>query len=69
MKFKIAVTDACIFIDLYDLDLIATFFTLEVEINTNPQYIMSYIPSSNKFLRPISLLTDSLFIICRNKIL
>lgn len=34
MKIKIAVTDACIFIDLYDLDLIASFFSLELEIHT-----------------------------------
>jgi rRNA-processing protein FCF1 len=34
MKIKIAVTDACIFIDLYDLGLIASFFNLEIEIHT-----------------------------------
>jgi rRNA-processing protein FCF1 len=34
MKLKIAVTDACIFIDLYDLGLIASFFQLEIEIHT-----------------------------------
>jgi hypothetical protein len=34
MKIKIAVTDACIFIDLYDLGLIASFFNLELEIHT-----------------------------------
>lgn len=34
MKIKIAVTDACIFIDLYDLGLIAPFFKLEIEIHT-----------------------------------
>ena len=34
MKIKIAVTDACIFIDLYDLDLVAPFFKLEIEIHT-----------------------------------
>ena len=31
---KIAVTDACIFIDLYDLDIVAPFFKLEIEIHT-----------------------------------
>ncbi len=31
---KIAVTDACIFIDLYDLGLVASFFSLELEIHT-----------------------------------
>ena len=34
MKIKIAVTDACIFIDLYDLGLVASFFNLEIEIHT-----------------------------------
>ncbi|MCG6189952.1 PIN domain-containing protein [Maribellus maritimus] len=34
MKIKIAVTDACIFIDLCDLDLVALFFKLEIEIHT-----------------------------------
>ena len=34
MKIKIAVTDACIFIDLYDLGLVTSFFNLELEIHT-----------------------------------
>jgi len=34
MKLKIAVTDACIFIDLYDLGLVNAFFQLELEIHT-----------------------------------
>ena len=34
MKLKIAVTDACIFIDLYDLGLVNEFFQLEIEIHT-----------------------------------
>lgn len=34
MKLKIAVTDACIFIDLYDLGLVKAFFQLEVDIHT-----------------------------------
>jgi hypothetical protein len=32
---KIAVTDACIFIDLYELDLILPFFSLDIEIHTS----------------------------------
>lgn len=32
---KIAVTDACIFIDLHDLDLLSSFFRLELEIHTS----------------------------------
>lgn len=34
MKVKIAVTDANIFIDLYDLELVNYFFTLNLEIHT-----------------------------------
>ena len=34
MKLRIAVTDACIFIDLYDLGLVNAFFELELEIHT-----------------------------------
>lgn len=34
MKLKIAVTDACIFIDLYDLKLVESFFKLKLEIHT-----------------------------------
>lgn len=34
MKIKIAVTDACIFIDLYDLELVDSFFNLKLEIHT-----------------------------------
>lgn len=34
MKLKIAVTDACIFIDIFDLGLISSFFKLEIEIHT-----------------------------------
>ena len=32
---RIAITDACIFIDLYDLQLTAPFFCLELEIHTS----------------------------------
>jgi hypothetical protein len=34
MNLKIAVTDACIFIDLFDIDLITSFFGLELEVHT-----------------------------------
>lgn len=34
MKLTIAVTDACIFIDLFDLDLITLFFNLNLEAHT-----------------------------------
>lgn len=34
MLIKIAVTDACIFIDLYDLGLVNSFFDLQLEVHT-----------------------------------
>lgn len=34
MRMMIAVTDACIFIDLFDLDLIAEFFDLGFDVHT-----------------------------------
>lgn len=34
MKIKIAVTDACIFIDLHNLELTNSFFNLDIEIHT-----------------------------------
>ena len=43
MKLKVAVTDACIFIDLFDLDLVNAFFQLEIEIlTTAPVYFELY---------------------------
>jgi predicted nucleic acid-binding protein len=32
---KIAITDACIFIDLYELELVAFFFNLDIEVHTS----------------------------------
>ncbi|HCC51541.1 MAG TPA: hypothetical protein DEQ30_05340 [Porphyromonadaceae bacterium] len=34
MKVKVAVTDACIFIDLHDLGLTNSFFNLDLEVHT-----------------------------------
>jgi len=34
MKIIVAVTDACIFIDLHDLGLTNSFFNLDLEIHT-----------------------------------
>lgn len=34
MKLRIAITDACIFIDLYDLGLVNAFFQLDIDIHT-----------------------------------
>lgn len=34
MKTIVVVTDACIFIDLYDLELTNSFFSLDLEVHT-----------------------------------
>lgn len=39
MRTKIVITDACIFIDLYDLALTSSFFRLELEIHTTSAVI------------------------------
>jgi rRNA-processing protein FCF1 len=51
MKLKIAVTDACIFIDLFDLDLIASFFTLEIEIHTTSSVFFELYPEQQQILK------------------
>lgn len=33
-RIKLVVTDACIFIDLYDLELVNLFFELQIEVHT-----------------------------------
>lgn len=33
-RLKLVITDACIFIDLYELDLVNLFFDLEIEVHT-----------------------------------
>ena len=39
MVMRLAITDACIFIDLYELQLTATFFSLDLEIHTSADVI------------------------------
>jgi len=51
MKTKIAVTDACIFIDLYDLDLVASFFNLEIEIHTTSAVYFELYPQQQQVLK------------------
>jgi rRNA-processing protein FCF1 len=51
MEIKIAVTDACIFIDLYDIDLITSFFHLELEIHTTTSVIYELYPEQQQVLR------------------
>ena len=51
MKLKIAVTDACIFIDLYDLGLVAAFFNLEIEIHTTTSVYFELYPEQQQVLK------------------
>ena len=51
MKVKIAVTDACIFIDLYDLGLVASFFNLEIEIHTTSAVCFELYPEQQQVLK------------------
>jgi len=47
---KIAITDACIFIDLYDLDLTVSFFSLELEVHTSLDVMNELYPEQKKLL-------------------
>lgn len=51
MEIKMAVTDACIFIDLYDLDLVAAFFNLEIEIHTTSAVYFELYPEQQQVLK------------------
>jgi rRNA-processing protein FCF1 len=50
MEIRIAVTDACIFIDLYDLGLVASFFNLEIEIHTTSAVYFELYPEQQQVL-------------------
>ncbi len=47
---KIAVTDACIFIDLLELDLISPFFQLDLELHTTIEVINELFPEQKQVL-------------------
>jgi rRNA-processing protein FCF1 len=51
LEIKIAVTDACIFIDLYDLGLVASFFHLELEIHTTSAVYFELYPEQQQVLK------------------
>jgi hypothetical protein len=51
MKIKIVVTDACIFIDLYDLGLTNSFFILDLEIHTSSAVLFELYPEQQQILR------------------
>jgi rRNA maturation endonuclease Nob1 len=56
MRLKIAVTDACIFIDLYDLGLVHVFFNLELEIHTTAAVIFELYHEQQEVLKAYQLL-------------
>ena len=51
MKLKIAVTDANIFIDLYDLGLTNMFFNLELEIHTSSSILFELYSEQQQILQ------------------
>lgn len=51
MKMKIAVTDACIFIDLHDLELVIPFFNLDLEIHTTNLVLNELYPEQQQILK------------------
>ena len=48
---RIAITDACIFIDLYSLEIIAQFFQLNIEIHTSYDVINELYTHQQKVLK------------------
>src|ERR1700761_692799 len=48
---RVAITDACIFIDLYELDLTAGFFSLSLEIHTSLDIFNELYPHQQQLLK------------------
>jgi predicted DNA-binding protein (UPF0278 family) len=48
---RIAVTDACIFIDLYELQLTAQFFNLDIEVHTSVDVINELFENQKQVLK------------------
>ncbi|MDR0618741.1 MAG: hypothetical protein LBG17_02455 [Bacteroidales bacterium] len=51
MKMKVAVTDACIFIDLHDLELVTSFFALDIEIHTTSAILYELYSEQQQILK------------------
>lgn len=51
MKIKVAVTDACIFIDLHDLELVSSFFDLDIEIHTTSAVLQELYPEQQQIFK------------------
>lgn len=61
MKQKIAITDANIFIDLYELGLTKSFFNLEIEIHTTSAVLFELYPEQQEILQAYQS-NDRLFV-------
>lgn len=48
---KLAVTDACIFIDIYELELSSEFFSLKIEIHTSLDVFNELHPHQKELLK------------------
>lgn len=48
---KVAVTDACIFIDLIELDLVAAFFKLDIQLHTTVDVVNELFPEQKQILK------------------
>lgn len=53
---KIAVTDACIFIDIIELDLISAFFQLDIELHTTIEVVNELFPEHKKVLEAYQII-------------
>lgn len=53
---KIAITDACIFIDIIELRLTSEFFSLPIEIHTSPDVYYELNPVQQDLLKAYQIL-------------
>ncbi len=52
---KLAITDACIFIDLHDLELLDVFFSLNLEIHTSLDVFNELYPEQKSILQTFAI--------------
>ena len=52
---RIAITDACIFIDLYQLQITPVFFQLDIEVHTSRDVINELYPEQREFYQAFEL--------------
>lgn len=55
MKQKIVVTDACVFIDLFELGIIADFFTLDLEVHSTENVLFELNDEQQKTIQSFML--------------